>query len=359
MTKWRVALLFNLKHPATAGADAAPDALAEFAIPETVQCIESALRVAGHEVIPLEADAALLDTIRQINPDICFNIARGIDGRNRLAHIPALLEMLNIPFTGSDVQGQTLARDKAVAKRIWQTHDLPVAPGQVFGRADEPLSAELKKFPLFVKPLHEGSGTGVDDESIVGDEEELRARVQWVITNYQQPALVETYLPGREFAVGILGNSSVATGQHTSHNGRYGAHVLPILEIDTLRGNPRVYGASARLRRPGANDAPRYTCPANLPLALEAELRTLALSAFNAVGAFDMARVDIRLNEHEEPHLLEIDTMPNLDPHLSDFCFMAEADGMSYAELINQILSFTMARNFLRENPFLREVCQE
>ena len=191
MTNWRVALLYNLKNPSTVGADAAPDALAEFAIPETVQSIERALQAAGQEVIALEADATLLDTIRQVNPDICFNIARGVDGSNRLAQIPALLEMLSIPFTGSNVQGQALTSNKAVAKSMWQAHGLPVPSGQVLRSAKEPLMAELDDFPLFVKPLREGSGTGIDADSIVHDRASLHARVQWIVDNYQQPA------PGR------------------------------------------------------------------------------------------------------------------------------------------------------------------
>lgn len=349
MTSWRVALLYNLKHPSTVGADAAPDALAELAIPETVQSIELALQSSNYEIISLEADATILDTIRQTNPDICFNIARGIDGPNRLAHIPALLEMLNIPFTGSDTKVQALAVDKMATKLTWRAHGLPVASGQLVQSADDPLISEQSGFPLFVKPVREGSGTGIDASSIVTSSAELQTRVQWIIKTYQQPALVEPYLPGREFAVGLLGNNSSICRQyrHDLYD-KNGFHLFPILEIDTSAGSAGgVYGAAARLRRPGDAGAPDYACPASLSHSLQAELQQLAVDAFNAVGAYDAARIDIRLDEYGAPHLLEIDTLPNLDPHLSDFCLMANTEGMAYKDLVTEILHLAMQRNCL------------
>ena len=211
MYRLRVALLYNLQHPAIADPDAPPDIFADQDRPETVQAVERALRGAGHEVIALEADHTLLDTIRQVNPDVCFNMARGREGRDRASHVPALLEMLQIPYTGSGVLSHALALDKAAAKRIWEDRGLPTAPFQVMHHAEESLSQSLCEFPLFVKPLNESASAGIGEDAIVWDEAQLRQRVAWMVDNYQQPALVERYLPGREFSVAILGNSNRTT----------------------------------------------------------------------------------------------------------------------------------------------------
>src|SRR5439155_23929266 len=131
----------------------------------------------------------------------------GLGGDAREAQVPALLEMFCIPYTGSRVLTNGISLDKTLTKRIWRDRRLPVAPFQEFATGDEPLRPELA-FPLFVKPAREGTGMGVDTKAIVKNEKELRERVKWVIDKYQQPALVETFLPGREFTVGVLGRSS-------------------------------------------------------------------------------------------------------------------------------------------------------
>ncbi|MGC8874463.1 MAG: D-alanine--D-alanine ligase family protein, partial [Chloroflexia bacterium] len=164
MDGWRVALLYNLKRNAPAEPGAPPDALAEYDSEETAEGIAEALRAAGHWVIRLEADTTLLDTIRQLQVDICFNIAEGHRGDARESQVPALLEMLGIPYTGSKVLAHALSLDKAMAKRIWRDHGLPTAPFQVFQTGEERLDPSLQ-FPLFVKPLREGSGKGINRSS--------------------------------------------------------------------------------------------------------------------------------------------------------------------------------------------------
>ncbi|HRQ33842.1 MAG TPA: hypothetical protein PLM89_12135, partial [Anaerolineales bacterium] len=130
--------------------------------------------------------------------NICFNIAEGLGGDAREAQTPALLEMLGIPYTGSRVLTNAISLDKTLTKRIWRDRRLPVAPFQEFVIGNESLRPELK-YPLFVKPAREGTGMGVDTKAIVNTESELRERAQYIINTYQQPALVEVFLPGREF----------------------------------------------------------------------------------------------------------------------------------------------------------------
>lgn len=335
---WRVAVVANLKHNVAVDADAPPDALAEYDSEETVEGIAEALRAAGHEVIFLEADVSFLDRIRQAGVDICFNIAEGLRGDSREAHIPALLEMLGIPYTGSKVLAQAISLDKAATKRIWRDHGLPTAPFQVFVRGDEPLAADLA-FPLFVKPLREGSGKGIVPNSVVHDEAALREQVRWVLRNYRQPALVETFLPGREFTVGLIGNT-LAPGElplSPLYDER-GFHVFPILEVDLspIAEAGGVYDSHVKSDLPLAAN---YLCPAPLSEEMTEEIKRLAVAAFTAIGALDFSRVDLRLGADGRPYLMEINTLPGLNPTYSDLVLAARADGMLYVELVQEILN--------------------
>ncbi len=353
MPSFRVALLYNLKHNATPEPDAPPDALAEYDSIETIQALEDALRAGGHQVIPLEGDKTLLDTIRQADPDIAFNICEGHRGDARESQVPALLEMLGIPYTGSKILAHALSLDKAMAKRVWRDCGLPTAPFQVFYHGHEPLDGRLT-FPLFVKPAREGSGMGINGHSVVRDEPELREQVRWVIRTYRQPALVEEYLPGREFTVGLIGNV-LAPGERpwngTLTNLGYrlydeqGFHLFPVLEVDSKVGAGQgLYNAEAKSYHPGEEGAPLYLCPADIPPEMEAELKRLAVAAFEAIGALDLARVDFRLGADGQPYFMEINTLPGLNPTVSDLCIMARAEGMHYTDLINEILNLAIDR---------------
>ena len=139
--------------------------------------------------------------LEEYQPDICFNDAEGIHGNAREAQTPAMLEMIGIPSTHSRILTHGIALDKTLTKRIWRDYGLPVAKFQEFRIGSEPVSPELA-YPLFVKPSREGSGMGIDENSIVENEKQLRERVNYITSTYRQPALVETFLPGREFTVG-------------------------------------------------------------------------------------------------------------------------------------------------------------
>lgn len=341
----RVGLVCNLKHSISVGPDAPADALAEYDSTETVEALEHALAIGGHEVIRLEADETLLDTVRRAAPDICFNIAEGLRGDAREAQVPALLEMLGIPYTGSRVLAQAISLDKAVTKQLWRDAGLPTAPFQLVRHADQVLDPKLA-FPLFVKPVHEGTGMGINANSIVRTEAELRQQVGWVVATYRQPALVEGYLPGREFTVGLVGNRRRRA--EDSRNGTYdrrGYHLFPVLEIDACVGAGQgFYNAASKSYNPGERGAPLYLCPADIPARLGAELKELAVDGFEAIGALDFGRVDFRLGSDGRPYMLEINTLPGLNPKVSDLCIMAKAEGLRYADLINEILNLALER---------------
>lgn len=343
MKRWRIGLVYNSKENTPVGVDAPPDALAEYDSCETVQGIARALREAGHEVVLLEADSSLLDTVRTSGVELCFNIAEGVRGDARESHVPALLEMLGIPYTGSKVLTHALSLDKAMAKRVWRDCGLPTAPFQLFERGDEPLAADLT-FPLFVKPVREGSGMGIVSNSVVNDEASLRRQVEWVLQTYRQPALVEAYLPGREFTVGLIGNrrfpGEVAPSAFYDERGY---HVFPILEIDVSPVSEAggLYGSQIKSDMPLA---PAYLCPAPIDDRLAEEMRRLAVAAFEALGALDVGRVDFRLGTDGRPYLMEINTLPGMNPVVSDIVMAARAEGVSYTLLINEVLQLALQR---------------
>jgi len=343
MSALRIALLYNLKHNVPVAEDAPEDALAEYDSEETAEGLRAALESGGHQVIPLEGDVTLLDSIRDAHPDICFNICEGIRGDSRESHVPALLEMLGIPYTASQVLTHAISLDKVITKRIWRDSGLPTAPFQVFQHGGEPLDGRLA-FPLFVKPSREGTGMGISADSLVKNEEALRAQVRWVIRTYHQPALVETFLPGREFTVGLVGNR-LQLGQErpSAFYDDRGYHVFPALEIDVsnLQKEGLLYTGYIKSKTPMA---PRYLCPAPISQELANQLRELAISAFEAIGGLDVARVDFRLGAQGEPYLLEINTLPGLNPSISDIVLAAKGEGIAYETLILEILGSALRR---------------
>lgn len=346
MTPWRVGLVYNLKHNMAAAPGAPPDALAEYDSEETIGGLAGALQSGGHEVVRIEADRAFYDNVRRAQVDICFNIAEGLGGDAREAHVPAILEMLGIPYTGSKVLAQAISLDKAMTKRIWRDAGLPTAPFQVMVHGDEPLDARLR-FPLFAKPLREGSGMGIAGSSVLPDEAALRERVRWLIGAYRQPALVEEYLPGREFTVGLIGNT-LAPGERRP-GPRYdarGFHVLPILEIDLapIAEAGGIYDSHVKSDLPLAAN---YQCPAPLPPEMTAAIQGLAVDAFEAIGALDVSRVDVRLGRDGRPALIEINTLPGVNPTYSDIVLAARAEKLPYQELILEVLNLAAARSGL------------
>jgi len=343
---WKVAVLANIKddtHPKPEGVP--PDAFADFDHVETIDAIRSALETDGHQTVFIHADADLPYALRDEKPDICFNIAEGLGGDAREAQVPALLEMMQIPYTGSRVLANGISLDKTLTKRIWRERRLPVAPFQEFSAGDEPLRPELN-FPLFVKPAREGTGMGVDMNAIVNNEKELRERAMYIIDTYQQPALVESFLPGREFTVGILGRADAKMySRHPEWYEKDGFHRFPVLELDSTRSvTPMVYSQAAKSKEVGEEGAPGYFCPADIEPELEKKLKYFALRAHQLLYALDVSRTDIRLDEQGNPRVMEINTLPGLTPDYSDLCLQSHAEGIRYEDLVLEILYLGASR---------------
>jgi D-alanine-D-alanine ligase len=349
MKKFRVALLANLKVNAPHWEGMPSDQWDDLDSERTVLALVDAIRSGGHECEFLEGDTSLLDTIRQYKPDICFNICESHFGDAREAQVPAMLEMLRIPYTGSKVLTLALALDKPMTKRILHWHELPTPNFQSFERVDEPLQSDLH-FPLFVKPSREGTGMGVSAKSVVHTVSELREQVDYIICNYKQPALVEEFIEGREVTVGLVGNLEGPVAQRLPDNPvspriQAGLHFFPPMEVDLkpYLETDAVY--SNRLKVALASEL-NYLCPAPLPEDLVAELNWLAAAVFRVTGALDVARIDFRLDIHRnfKPYILEINPLPGLSPGISDIVIEGAAEGIEHTELVNMILNTAMER---------------
>ncbi|HMK07483.1 MAG TPA: hypothetical protein VK449_00465 [Anaerolineales bacterium] len=342
---WRIALVANLKDEIDLGPDAPPDAGAEYDKASTIESLARALEADGHWVHVCSGDNTLPEILLSLRPNICFNIAEGVGGDGREAHVPALCEMLGIPYTASRVVANALSLDKTRTKHIWRDVGLPTAAFQEFPSPETVLDPRLT-FPLFVKPSREGTGMGVDGAAIVQNEIDLRRRVEWITTTYRQPALVESWLPGREFTVGFIGNRADPSRRRRPWlYSADGYHVFPVMEIDSnIAATPGIYGHDAKSYDIGVTGAPDYVCPARIPERMRARLVDLALRGAEAIGACDVSRVDLRLGADGRPYLMEINTLPGLNPLISDLCIMAAAEGMVYDDLITEILYLAAER---------------
>ena len=364
MAGLKVALLANLKKNAPHFEGMADDHWDDLDSETTVQALQAAIQAGGHECVFYEGDAGLYAKLTGNRPDICFNICEGHFGDGREAQVPALLEMLRLPYTGSRVLTLALALDKPMTKRVLMWHELPTPPMQTFESPEEPLDDDMT-FPLFVKPAREGTGMGVSAKSVVRTEAELREQLTFIIQRYKQTALVERYIAGREVTVGLVGNiSGVAARRLPS---RYyetrtrdyseaglaalkagGMTFLPPMEVDLApyQESDAVY--SNRLKTDLA-DQIGYLCPAPLAPELVRELNWLTAAVFRVIGCHDVARVDFRLDEHDnlKPYILEINPLPGLAPGISDLVIEAAALGMSHTELVNLILEAAIMRHGL------------
>ncbi len=346
MKKFTVALLYNWKKNAPHLEGEAWDAWNELDSERTTNGIERELRAGGHDVIPLEGDIALPEKLSRYHVDIAFNICEGHRGPSREAQVPAMLDALGIPYTGSSVMTLAVALDKPMAKRIMAFHGLPTPLFQSFITGEESLDGRLK-FPLFVKPSREGSGIGITAKSVVRNKRELREQVRSMIATYHQPALVEEFIEGREFTLGLLGN--VATNIKSAPAGGPERHptwqVFPPLEVDLSPCPPDQAGLYTSVIKSQMYDVPKYLCPAPTTKALRSKLERLAVGAFTALECCDFARVDFRLRkETGEPTILEVNPLAGLQEGISDIVMGAEAVGISYSSLINGILETALQR---------------
>jgi D-alanine-D-alanine ligase len=316
----------------------ARDEFAEWDSPTTIAAVESALAHLG-KVVRLEANEDFPERLRQVRPDIVFNIAEGFYGVNREAHVPAICEFFGIPYSGSDPFTLSLCLDKARAKETLAFHGIPTPKFAVVEKiGDLKALGRSLSLPLFVKPLHEGSSKGITDRNLCVDRSQLRAQAKLLLENYNQPVLVEEYLPGKEFTCAVFGNGDEAT-------------VLPIvaMNFESLpKGALPIYSFDAKFvwDRP-ENPLDIFQCPARITRELQASIERVTLDAFRVLGCRDWARIDVRLDAMGVPNVLEVNPLPGILPDPADNSCLpkaARAAGISYDELIQNCLKYAAAR---------------
>jgi D-alanine-D-alanine ligase len=301
--------------------------VAEFDSPTTIAAIEDALRALGHDVERvghLRALAAKL--VAGWRCDLVFNIAEGVAGFGRESQVPALLEAYEIPYTFSDPLVCALTLHKGMAKHVARGCGVPTPSFALVASAEEAAAVTLP-LPLFAKPVAEGSSKGVTAKSLVTSRAALVEVCTELLERYRQPVLVEEFLSGREFTVGILGTGGTA-------------RALATLEVVLLENaDASVYSYRNKTQWQGLVD---YRLLDAGPL--RAAVEEVALATWRCLGCRDAGRVDVRLDGAGQPQLIEVNPLAGLTPGYSDLPIMAELSGLSYGELIGQILRCTLAR---------------
>jgi D-alanine-D-alanine ligase len=297
--------------------------------PKTVERVASALEQGGHTVRVIDGNMHVVEQLRDFmprviggeRPGMVFNMAYGIQGVSRYTHLPAILEMLGVPYVGSNPMAHGLALDKVIAKIVFQNAGLPTPGFWNFASADDQFDDLV--FPVIVKPKMEAVSYGI---RVVDNESDLREAVKHIIDEFQQHVLVEQFIPGREFAVGLLGNGP--------------PEVLPIVEID-LAGDPNaIQTAKDKLKQPREK-----ICPAAIPEDKAEEIRSLVRRAFRSLELFDFARVDLRMDAEGNLFILEINSMASLGL-TGAYVHAAKTAGYTYESLINRILDVAAMRYF-------------
>jgi D-alanine-D-alanine ligase len=332
--------LATLAAPVPAVATAPDDEYAEWDSVETIDAVARALGRHG-QVIRLEATDDFPQRLRDARPDIVFNIAEGLRGPNREAHVPAICEFYGIPYSGSDPFTLALCLDKARTKEILRAHGVPTADwwlvrgvSDVTAILDQPIT-----FPLFAKPVHEGSSKGITERNFVAARDQFAPVVLELLERYQQPVIVERYLAGAEFTCGVLGNGAEA-------------RVLPIVGMNfgTLpKGALPIYGFEAKW----VWDRPEqplqiFECPARIAEPLRAEIEHVVLRTFHALGCRDWSRVDVRLDGEGQVNVVEVNPLPGILPDPADNSCLpksARAAGLDYDALIGACLQAAAARH--------------
>lgn len=303
---------------------------AEFDAEITIASICRALAGLGHQPVRIGNISALTARLAEGDRwDAVFNICEGLHGYAREAQVPCLLDAYGIPYFFSDALTLAVSLDKSWTKRILRDAGVPTAP---FAAIERPADLDLVDlpFPLFVKPVAEGSGKGINAHSRANNRGELQQRVLDVMTRFRQPALVETYLPGREFTVGIVGTGDLA-------------RVLGVIEIAPTG---KAAGADYGFENKENDENVQYRLVEDAQAVAAGDV---ALNAWRVLRCRDGGRIDVRNDATGRPHFIEVNPLAGLNPEHSDLCYLAGFKGYSYQQLIGMIVD-----SFLRRNPTLQ-----
>ena len=341
MIKIRIALTCSIKPEYIKESD--KEKYAEFDSVGTINDLADAIKSNGHEVEVINVNDDIYDVLKakKDDIDIVFNVAEGLSGEDREAVVPKACEDLGIPFTSSGSETLVVTLNKAKTKEVLETNNIATPKSQLFYNGDEKL--ESLNFPLLVKPVLEGSSKGIFNENLVKDEAELRKVLVKTIKNYNQPALAEEFLEGREFTVSAIGSENLIVLPIAEIRFDYlpkGVHHMDSYEVKWIYDNPN-------------SNVDPVVCPADIDEELETRIKETAIRTFKALDCKDWTRIDIRLDNNGIPNVLEVNALPGFmkDPkENSRLPKAAYAAGWSYEELIGRVLNSAISRFGIVQN---------
>lgn len=300
--------------------------------------VARALTALGFRAATFNVDGDLMRLMKYLKeeqPDLIFNLCESFGSESiHEMHVASIFELMEIPYTGAPPLTLGLALNKVRVKEILAYHDLPTPRFQVCKTATRIALDDRLNFPLIVKPSREDASIGIASDSVVTTLTDLRRRVRYIIEQFDQPALVEEYIDGRELNVAIIGNHKPV--------------ILPISEID-MSTLPKHYHRIISYNAKWMKGTEEYAhtkgvCPARLPAALETRLKEMALLAYQAVGCRDYARIDFRLSKENKPYILEVNPNPDITDE-AGFARSAKAYGLTFEEMIGKIVEHALERS--------------
>jgi D-alanine-D-alanine ligase len=302
---------------------------AEFDREETIESLESSLKIMGHQTDRIGNARRLIERLAHNDRwDIIFNIAEGLRGVGREAQVPAILDIYDIPYTFSDPLVMSLTLHKGMTKRVIRDAGIPTSEFYVFD-GDLKVADITFKPPFFIKPVAEGTGKGISPNSIIREKKDLIPSCLKMLTEHNQPVLIERYLQGREFTVGITGTGSEAA-------------VVGTVEVQLLPGAEE--GVYSYVNKENCEELVNYIIRDSLTEPIVKRSEDVAINAWRALGCRDGGRVDIRCDENEMPYFLEVNPLAGLHPDHSDLPIIAKGVGMEYQTLIERILASASKR---------------
>jgi D-alanine-D-alanine ligase len=299
------------------------DETAEFDKQETVDALENSLKLMGHETEPIGNAFQLIEALAAGKKwDIVLNIAEGLYGDGRESVVPAILDQYKIPYVFSGPVIMGLSLNKHLAKLVVAASGVPVSPGCLITELKDLDNCNLN-FPLFVKPVSEGTGKGITDKSLVNSTAELFRMVEWILTEFHQPALIEEYLPGREFTVGVVG---------------YGDEAFAIGGMEVMTINNLPYSVEVK------ENYQNYCTYKPLDPDITDECKSVALRAWKALDAVDAGRIDLKADRNGKICFIEANPLAGLNPVHSDLPMLSRMYGIEYQTLMEMIMNSAIKR---------------
>ncbi|TFG29615.1 ATP-grasp domain-containing protein [Candidatus Thorarchaeota archaeon] len=308
----------------------------EYDPPHTIELIKHGIEAAGHEYVFIEADETVLENLQKIRPDLVFNRSEGLQGESRESHVPSILEMLGIPYIGGNVLTTAVCLNKGWTKKILSYHGILTPQFHIVSSLEEVGTLKFE-YPVILKPNEEGSSVGINEDNVVHNLSQLKAKLKDMLGEYIQSILIEQFIEGREFSVGTLGNSDGTL------------EVLPAVEIDFSSMPPEVGGVLGQRAKTILDDLSHYVCPAIIDKKTKEQLEAISLDVCKYLEVPDFARIDYRMDKKGRIYFLEINPLPGMDfdPEEQDISFfplMAMKAGYSYDELVRRLIESATGR---------------